>query len=81
MALEIAQRIGNRSLELRSATTTRRPERRRPGQSATRNLAEAAEVARTWRRGMYLWLLGMTSVWQLDQGERWDENLAALKED
>ena len=29
---------------------------------------------------MYLWLLGMTTVWQMDQGERWDENLAAMKE-
>lgn len=48
---------------------------------ATNALAEAADIARDMGdRGMYYWLLGMTAVWQIDQGVRWDENLAELKE-
>jgi hypothetical protein len=81
VALEIAQRIGDRSLELRIRNNYSNALSDDDPVGATRTLAEAAEVARdVGDRGMYLWLLGMTSVWQLDQGERWDENLAALKE-
>lgn len=81
VALEIAQRIGDRSLELRIRNNYSNALSDDDPVGATRTLAEAAEVARdVGDRGMYLWLLGMTTVWQLDQGERWDENLAAMKE-
>jgi class 3 adenylate cyclase/tetratricopeptide (TPR) repeat protein len=80
-ALEIAQRIGDRGLELRirnnyaNALSDDEPAR------GTNILAEAVDVARDiGDRGMYYWLLGMTAVWQIDEGVRWDENLAELKE-
>jgi class 3 adenylate cyclase/predicted ATPase len=81
VALEIAQRIGDRSLELRIRNNYANALSDDDPVGAGQNLAEAAEVARdVGDRGMYLWLLGMTAVWQLDEGRRWDENLAALKE-
>ena len=81
VALEIAQRIGDRSLELRIRNNYANALSDDDPVGATRTLAEAADVARDiGDRGMYNWLLGMTAVWQIDEGRRWDENLAALKE-
>jgi class 3 adenylate cyclase/tetratricopeptide (TPR) repeat protein len=81
VALEIAQRIGDRSLELRIRNNYANSLSDDDPVGATRNLAEAADVARdVGDRGMYNWLVGMTAVWQIDEGRRWDENLAALKE-
>ena len=80
-ALELAQRTGDRALELRirnnyaSATSDDDPA------GAVRMLAEGVGLARDiGDRGMYYWLLGLTSVWQRDEGVRWDENLALLRE-
>ena len=80
-ALDLAQRTGDRAQELRirnnyaSATSDDDPA------AAVRMLAEGVELARdVGDRGMYYWQLGLTAVWQKDEGIRWDENLAALKE-
>src|SRR5688500_5232206 len=44
-------------------------------------MAEGAELARDiGDRGMYYWLVGMTAVFQMDQGTRWDEHLETLQD-
>jgi hypothetical protein len=81
VALEIAQRVGDRGMELRIRNNYANAVEDDDPVRATAALAEAADIARDMGdRGMYYWLLGMAAVWQIDEGVRWDENLAELKE-
>jgi class 3 adenylate cyclase/tetratricopeptide (TPR) repeat protein len=80
-ALELAKRIGDRNLELRIRNNYASAVSDDDPADAIRMMAEGVELARDiGDRGMYYWLVGMTAVYQMDQGTRWDEHLAALKD-
>jgi tetratricopeptide (TPR) repeat protein len=80
-ALQFAQRIGDRTLELRIRNNYASTTSDDDPLGASRMLTEGVELARDiGDRGMYYWLLGLSSIWQRDEGVRWDENLAALNQ-
>ena len=80
-ALELAKRIGDRNLELRVRNNYASAVSDDDPADAIRMMAEGLELARDiGDRGMYYWLVGLTAVFQMDQGRRWDEHLAALKD-
>jgi tetratricopeptide (TPR) repeat protein len=80
-ALELAQRGGDRTLELRIRNNYASAVGDDDPASAIRMMAEGAELARDiGDRGMYYWLTGMTAVSQMQEGVLWDEHLAKLKD-
>ena len=80
-ALELAKRLGDRNLELRIRNNYASAVADDDPADAVRMMAEGVELARDiGDRGMYYWLVGLTAVFQMDQGRRWDEHLAALKD-
>jgi class 3 adenylate cyclase/tetratricopeptide (TPR) repeat protein len=80
-ALDLARRIGDRSMELRIRNNYANAVADDDPADATRKTAEGAELARDMGdRGMYHWMVGMTAVAEMQEGRRWDENLATLRD-
>jgi predicted ATPase len=80
-ALDLAQKVGDHSLEMRirnnlaSALYDDDPVRAREIAEEARDLARDIGD-----RGMYHWLVAMTGAYRILEGEDWDEDLAAIRE-